>query len=235
MVRRLSRKLCIVGNSVTLRVRPRVKKEESKVYSTLLNEELSDDWEVIKHGKSRYLSSELLNEIDKFIEYDASAYILNIGCVDAPPREIPKWYSDITFKRKYLKLYPIFNGLYSLIRSLGLRRYFVYLRNSKPWVNKEDFYRNMSLSVEKILAATNSEIIVLGINKGSSRLENHLPGILENYRIYNGLLKDLCSKYNLKFLDVSDLNAKEHFPDGVHFNELGHRIIAERIIKRLDG
>lgn len=234
MEEKLHKKLCIVGNSVTLRVRPRVKNEDKKVYSSILQNLLPDNWKVLKYGKSRYLSSELLNNIDKFLKHEANVYVLNIGCVDAPPREIPKWYSDIIFKRKWLKLYSIFNGLYRIITTLRLRKYLVYLRKSKPWISKDDFFENMSQSIEKIKATTDSDIIIIGINKGSSRLEQHLPGILKSYANYDVVLKNLCSKYNLKFLDVSDLNPIDHFPDGVHYNELGHKIITKRIIENLN-
>lgn len=230
----MNKTLCIIGNSVTLRVRPHIKNEPEKVYSAQLQDLLPEKWDVIKYGKSRYLSSELVEDIDDYINYGSDIYVLNIGCVDAPPRDIPKWYSDIIFKRKWLKLYPIFNGLYRIISTLGVRKYLVYLRKGKPWVTIEAFKKNMKYAIDKIKENTKAEVIIIGINKGSERLEKHLPGILNNYAKYNNFLEELCYNRDLKFLDVQDLNHKEHFPDGVHYNELGHKIIAKRILGKIN-
>lgn len=194
---------------------------------------LPENWEVIKYGKSRYLSSELLNEIDLFLKEDADVYVLNIGCVDAPPREIPEWFSDITFKRKYEKLYPIFNLIYKLIKALHLRKYLVVLRSSKPWVSIDEFKMNMETAISSLKKETGAEIILLGINAGTQRLEEQLPGILDNYVRYNRVLENMGKKKAAKFIDVRDLNYSTHFPDGVHYNENGHKVIAERILEAI--
>ena len=102
----MKKKLCIIGNSVTIKVRPKVDNESDKVYSSLLKK-LHDGWEVISFGRSRYLSNELLSDLKNFIEINADLYIINIGCVDAPPRDIPLWYSDILKNQKKLNLWPL--------------------------------------------------------------------------------------------------------------------------------
>lgn len=229
----LKKKIYIIGNSVTLRVRPKIDNESEIVYSSLLEKLLDKNWRVIKHGKSRYLTSELINEIDIFLNEEADIYIINMGCVDAPPRDISKWYSDVLFKRKKTRLYPFFKIIYDFIKILKVRSLLVRLRGQRPWVSIEDFKNNMVSTIQK-LKENKAEIIVIGINKGSERLEKHLPGILNNYQNYNKVLEEISEKEKVRFLDVQDLNHKEHFPDGVHYNENGHKIISERLLRLIN-
>lgn len=229
------RRITIIGNSVSLRVRPKTEQDVSKIYSFLLEKQLNNVglWEVVNLGKSRYLSSEYWGDKDLILATGADYYIINLGCVDAPPREIPLWFSDIIFKRKNEFLFPFFDFIYKHFIKAYLRKIFVKIRNSKPWVGISKFEENMSNMILDLRNNSETKIIILGINKGNDRIERALPGINESYLQYNKILKQLAIKLKCQFIDVRDLDSELHFPDGVHYNELGHKIISQRLMNTI--
>lgn len=229
------RKVTIISNSVALRVRPLDTSSPPKVYSEILFEYLNQDrkFEVINMGYSRLLTSELKSQKDNYIRTFPHFFILNIGCVDAPPREIPKWYSDIIFHRCCFILHKYASFLYIIIIRKNLRPTLVKLRFRKPWVNKKKFRSNVDEFIQLLKKETFAKVLVVGINSGSDRLEKQLPGITKNYKIYNQILKEVSRKNNAHFIDVLDLNATNHFPDGVHYNNLGHKLVAERLNRKI--
>jgi len=215
---------------VTIRVRPKIEYELESIYAAFLKESLSSEWEIILKGQSRYLSHELKNDIAELIDIGADLYVINVGCVDAPPREIPLWYSDILFKRNRKWLFPVINLVYNLIKRFNLRKILVEKRGYKPWVTSIDFEQNMLSSIKLLKEATSCKIVLIGINNGNERLENELPGILKQYQLYNKILSKVSSKTGALFIDVSNLNHIDHFPDGVHYNIPGHKLIADKIL-----
>lgn len=61
--------------------------------------------------------------------------------------------------------------------------------------------------------------------------ENNLPKLRE------GLI-NLCNNYKIKYIDfynfTLNINSKEIFIDGIHFNEKGHKLLFEEFINILD-
>jgi len=47
------------------------------------------------------------------------------------------------------------------------------------------------------------------------------------------VLSQISQNMNCEFVDVSDLESEEHFPDGVHYNEQGHKIVANRLLNKI--
>lgn len=226
-------KICIIGNSVALRIRP--KEEGAKLYSTILHNLIcnSGTKEVLisNLSLSRLLTVEVIDNKSHYINNDQDITIINLGCVDAPTREIPLWFSDIIFKRKGRLLYPIFDPIYQQVVA-RFRPVLVRLRGYKPWVTKRKF----SANVKEILSSLKGKgkVVVLGINRGNQRIENQLPKTLNRYIEYNEELKSICKDHKVSFISTFDLMSDEYFPDGVHYNKEGHKLIAERIFRELN-
>ena len=193
----------------------------------MLNED--DNWSIQNMGKSRYLTSEFEFDKEKFIQTKPDFFIINLGCVDAPPREIPLWYSDIIFKRKNLNFFKLANFIYLYIIKKFFRRILILIRFNKSWVNKENFQINIKNIISTLKDSCESKLIFIGINKGNQRIEKSLPGILERYKAYNKILEKVSIMEGTAFVDVSDLESDKYFPDGIHYNVEGHKIIAQRL------
>ena len=228
-------KAVIIGSSVALRIRPPCVDEEGKVYGQVLESALSklfrDRLIVVENlSSSRALITEVAYQIDRFVRAFPDLYIINIGAVDAPTREIPLWYSDIIFKRSGRHLYHPFKWFHTHFIAKFLRGPLLLLRRYRAWVPLSRYLTDMRSVLLTLRRETNAAIVVLGINSGSERIEKLLPGSTANYRAYDDGLASLCRELCIPFVDVSDLKPETHFPDGVHYNEYGHRIIATRIL-----
>lgn len=230
------KRITIIGCSVALRVRPpHEDSSKNSNYATLIEEGLNkkDDnlYIVNNQAFSRAIIKELLrvNSKDKIVASSPDYIIVNLGAVDAPSREIPLWFANILFQRSHLYLYPLVHFIYNYLIKNFLRRPLVFLRFKRSWTSKSRFNRDLETLYSFFKKDTQAKVIVLGINKGSPRIERQLPGTLRKYHTYNEILKKCTKQYGIDFVDVSDLNSEDHFPDGVHYNVNGHEIIAERI------
>tara|TARA_B100000508_G_scaffold141091_1_gene146312 strand:- start:39648 stop:40367 length:720 start_codon:yes stop_codon:yes gene_type:complete len=232
------RRVLIVGSSVALRVRP-PRRERSynfnyaSLIETYLNKDESDDslWIVENKGFTRAITRDILRLKDDISSSGASVVILNLGAVDAPTREIPLWYSDlISVKKKGKVSYHLFNLLHGALFKGVLRPFIVKLRGKRAWTSKKKFERDINEILDHINKDTCSKIIILGINSGNERIEKKLPGTISNYKVYNDILRKISEERSIDFVDVRDLNSKDHFPDGVHYNYDGHKEISDRIL-----
>jgi len=233
LVSRKTYKICIVGSSVGLRARP---SNQVLNYGKILNgTDLKNlHLQVTNRSCGRYTSREVLSSRDLYIREYADLYIINIGAVDAPSREIPFWYSDILYNRRKSIFYNILYKVYYAFIS-KYRKLFTYLRLKKSWISKSEFTRNIKQLIECIQKDTNSRILILGINSGNMRIERQLPGTLRKYQEYNVELKNIADQFGLSFLDVSNLESEEYFPDGVHYNEKGHKFISEKVLNYISN
>jgi len=225
-------KITIIGNSVALRVRPKEVGEnrmQNKVYGSLFRIDSLFDFEVVNLSKTRWIVTEFKDNPDLYLSTFPDYFILNIGCVDAPPREMPLWISDILFRRKKSVLFTPFDFVYRKIVKKYLRKTFVILRRRKPWVREKLFIKAYKEMIDRLKSETTASIIALGINRGNKRIENALPGCLKNYEKYNSEIRLICESRNIHFIDVSDLESENFFPDGVHYNSRGHMEIFSRI------
>jgi len=139
----------------------------------------------------------------------------------------------VLFERKLAWLHKPLRFFYDRLIKGNVRRNLVKLRGYTPWISKEEFRINIGNIIESIYSNTNSQIIILGINKGSKRIEKALPGTLENYRVYDKILEEISAVKNCDFVKVSNLESNLYFPDGIHYNEKGHLLIAKMIEKHL--
>lgn len=232
-------RLSVVGCSVGLRIRPPAKdRAANQVYADILKdllEQKAQRWKIFNNCKSRLLTSELIDCKDHIACQNPDVVVLNVGAVDAPNREIPKWFSDIIFRRKWRFLYGTVLFLYNNLIKRFLRKILVFLRLKTTWVSPKRFRKHLAGYIDFIQKDLNSEILILGINPGNYRIEKQLPGSLSRYREYNGILKDVSKQYGCSYISMADLSSEKYFPDGVHFNEKGHKLCAERIYRVLEN
>ena len=234
-------KITIAGSSVALRVRPpeMADRTKNKVYGSLLEEKLNRACPekvitVVNKGITRGLVLDALEEKDKLIRTFPDFFIINIGVVDAPNREMPRWFSDIIFKRRNRNLFRICNFFYLTIIKKYFRTPLVYLRGKRSWVGEKKFEKKYRELVEVLLKETSARLILLGVNQGNERIEKSLPGTLVKFKRYSSIIHTIASEYDLDFIDVSHLNSARHFPDGIHYNSLGHEIIAGKLFEKIN-
>jgi lysophospholipase L1-like esterase len=225
-------KISVVGNSVAIRIRPR--EENGQVYSLILKDLMSNSGikEVIVSNLSvsRLITEEVIDDKDHFLNNDQEITIINLGCVDAPTRDIPLWFSDIIFNRRGKLLQAIFNPIYQYVIP-KFRSKLVRMRGYNSWVSLDRFNINMDEIISSLVGK--SKIVVLGINPGNERIEKQLPKTLTRYRLYNEVLQSVCNNHGITFISTLDLKSEEYFPDGVHYNRVGHQLIAGRIFDSL--
>jgi len=230
-------RISLVGCSVGIRIRPSAEsRSENKVYSEILTDLLNEngrEWHLHNNCRSRLLSTELLDFRDLLAAQNPDVVIINVGAVDAPNREIPKWYSDILFRRKWLNLYGVATGLYQGLIRPYFRRPLVSIRMKSPWVGINRFEKSLVDFLKFVEKDLKSKVIILGINSGSERIERELPGSLLRYKEYNQKLKEVSNNFNCTFVDMSELAPEEYFPDGVHYNVEGHRWCAKQIFNSI--
>ena len=228
-------RLSVVGCSVSIRIRPPARsRSENKLFSEILVDLLNENdgnWELFNNSRSRLLSTELIDYRDTLASQNPDILILNIGAVDAPNREIPKWYSDVLFRRKWLNLYGVASKFYHALIRRFLRNPLVYVRMKTPWVGIRKFEKSYTEFLKFVEKDLKSRVIILGINPGSERIENELPGSLDRYRQYNEKLRSIAERFDCDYVDMSELSAEDYFPDGVHYNAEGHRWCAEQLFR----
>ena len=224
-------KIVIIGNSVALRVRPPKAHPNNKNYTYCLKQNRPND-EVVNTALGAMTVLDITGQIDSFINHCPDWYVINLGVVEACSREAPLWlFRMATSHRRGILVKGakiLYGGIFARFRP-----FFTRLRMGKSWVNKSTFQRHFDLLMTLLLKETNAKIIVLGINAPSQRIEMLLPGSTDKIVAYNRVLEAVAAQHKQSFVDLSDLIADTNYPDGVHFNQEGHELIARRIEKYL--
>ncbi len=226
-------KVSIIGCSVAIRVRPPMKEPMNKNYGQYLQDKLSETdsntcFTISNKAFTRATLKDIFPRIDELISDYPDYIVLNIGIPDASTRDVPKWFSDIiTFKSQKsisILLATVYNIIVKPKRSI-----FVKLRGKNSWVNKKQFKNLYKILIEYIIKETNSKIIIIPINTPSDRVEKQLPGTKKNVEIYNKIINKLSSEFDIKKVDISDIDGVKYYPDGIHYSTEGHKIISNKI------
>ncbi len=229
------RKIVILGSSVALRVRPPAQPERlNKTYAQLLEDHLNESesdtiFNVNNLSFSRALVQEFLDKRDQISSANANYIVVNLGVVDAPSRDTPLWFSNILSKRYFSILYHPCSFIYDNFLKKRFRRTLTSIRFNRSWVSEKKFKANLTNLITLISRETYAKVIILGINKGSERIEKQLPGTLQKLKKYDKIMQSVALDFNLDFIPTSDLESEDLFPDGVHYNLKGHRHISNLI------
>lgn len=106
-------------------------------------------------------------------------------------------------------------------------------RNSR--VPKEKFVANLEELITQAKGFTN-KILFVGLAHVEESKVMPVPWSDKNKNydnanidLYNSLIKDICEKHNLPFLNILDLLTPDDLEDGLHPNANGHRKMFETI------
>ena len=232
-------KITIIGNSVTLRVRPPKRSPKNLTYGEILEsrlqEKIRDRLVLVNNmGKGAATIKRCLHNIDHYVSSSPDYFIINIGVVDACTREVPFWVYNIATSKHYNTLTKVCRFLYRGV-IMKFRPYLVNARFKRSWTSKKTFrtlYRELLVT---LLKDTNAQIITLPINIADDRIERELPGSRKNHYKFNDIIEQLSCEYGLRYIDLTSLNATEHYPDGVHYSVAGHQCVAEKISYAIFG
>ena len=231
------RKIVIIGNSVALRNRPHVKME-SKNYGQIIEEHLNSNTQeklilVNNLGVGSATMHEINAKMDDIINAFGDLYIINAGVVDATNREIPFWFARIMKIKRDNILSTIAKGIHKYF-ILSNRRLLVKLRGKKSWVSKKTFAKKYDRLLDTITRNTSGKVICMSINIPNDRVESIVPGTRLKYHQYNQIISSLAQKHELHYLNFDDLDSKTYYPDGVHFNQEGNKLVAQRILATIN-
>ena len=105
---------------------------------------------------------------------------------------------------------------------------------NNPAVLPEKFEENLTDLIKKTREGSVSKAIFLGLAKGSDKETMPFLGSTtgkcydkENVIIYNDIIKKVCEKEKVLFIDILDKMVDSDFYDGLHPNTEGHQKIFE--------
>lgn len=125
-----------------------------------------------------------------------------------------------------------------IIIDIGTNDSLQYLKNGKlvSATTKKDFQKNLE-NIIKIAKEFTDEIILMGLALGNEKLTNPLPRSITGKRYtkkrmaeFNVIIKKVCYKENIAFVDIVRALRNSDFVDGLHPNRSGHKKIFERIL-----
>jgi len=233
--------LCILGNSVGLKIRPPRGADGQGTYGEHLRRL---GWDVCNFSRAGV-------EIgDAFAWYDdevlgrfPQAVVFNFGVVEVSRRRIPRllWYRSTAHNMflnriagrphpgsrlaarvrrwPWVALARIVEGLAGLVRI------------SWSWTSPERLAAIQVEMLELLFKETSATAVVLGLNPCSDRVEGRLPGTRRSIVEANRRLREAVARFpRAAFLDpaehAGEMGLDRFVPDGVHFSAEGHRIIA---------
>jgi lysophospholipase L1-like esterase len=225
------KKIIIVGNSVALRIRPPRQNENDLSYAEILDNSLSNALVINRAVGSTIMPHESI-WIDEMVGYHAKCYILNYGIVDACSRSVPRWMwnfinNDNPHRGIILKLLRFLCSIFEK----KFRRSLTVIRGKRPWTNRAAFAYKYEKMLKLIQKDSTAQIICIGINRPSSRVERILPGSIRNVQRYNEVIRQLANKYNSDYVETFYDFDESFVPDGVHYNAEGHRKLAGMLLE----
>ncbi len=156
--------------------------------------------------------------------------ILHLGINDCAPRVFRRGSRSVLLK-------PWFRAA---TRDAGMRFINRYRRGitrlrRRVYTTLPRFERNMRSIVEGV-REHNADAVVLGIAimEVADTLDERSYGYLENIRAYNAVLRRVLGD---GFVEVADLGDKDRLliSDGYHLSAEAHRLLADRLGKRIDA
>ena len=232
-------KITIIGNSVAMRVRPPLNYPENINYTRhlekILRERIEKDTHVQNLSLGGLTIKEVFPQMDEYIRTFPDFYILNLGVVDSCTRDIPYWLFKIIYGNKQDLFHRVIGKLYYSAILKKIRPFLVILRGKRSWISEKKYKRMFCTLIEILIKETNAKIIVLPINLADERVEKQLPGSRSNHIKFNNIMNEACQNERIQYVNFSEFNSNEYYPDGIHFSGRGHKKIAEKtfeIIKR---
>lgn len=237
-------RIVVLGNSVALRIRPPRDIPGERTYAEWLRH---DGHEVTVSARGGVLLSEAFATLeDDVICRFPDWVIVNHGVVEACPRRTVRWINNRTIENYYLNAplgrpYSYANSMTRARQLLwrlangSIRRLAGLLGLRWHWASPARFLEVLERTIGVILKETHAEVIVLGLNPASGRVEEQLPGSIAAIGAVNSAMARMSGRLGprVRFVDphqyLSGLPAERVVPDGIHFSAEGHHLTAERL------
>lgn len=207
-------KVLILTDSLSL---PRSKPEQVDYYNTwprLLEKEIPGEYVSIGIGGGT--STDIFNQSTYYEAIHPDVVIVQSGLVDCAPRGFSKFEL-------------------SLIRKTAISRYLMFkvVGVDKMRTMRKVTYTpigNYQANVKKMCKQFSyAKLCWLGIAPARDVYEKQLPGISENIKRYNQVLKDMSVNSGFTYIPMEEFPLDGFMSDHHHFNELGHSWVSEKI------
>ena len=219
----MKNKILIVGNSVGIRIRPN--SHGTKNYADLL----ADESEVVNKCFTGNMIGSVSRVPDFILQEQPSVIVVQFGVVELSSRSTThRLYSYMNYKAKRTKI-GAFTEFFLKGMESKLRRLMVMLRFQRAWYRKDRFIKEYQSLLSGLTKDTSAKVICIGVNTPGDRVEKQLPGSRSRIKSANAEIAKICKDLNnVHFIDVEDI-ASEMIPDGIHYNEAGHKVMYDRI------
>lgn len=219
-------KIVILGDSVSLRIRPVRKDATEKTYAEHLAA-LNQGFFVVNLGRGATSIKGQLADMDPIIRHFPDFYVLNFGIVDCSSRSVPEWVF------RFINTIKPNEGLIRRWTRKGVdffekknRKLLVVLRGKRSWTSEKDFKSVYLKTIKLLQKETGAQIICLGINQTDERVESQLPGTKQKIILYNQVINQVCESTGCSYVDTYNLIEPNNVPDGIHFDATGHKQVA---------
>jgi lysophospholipase L1-like esterase len=242
-------RVCILGNSVGLRIRPPRESPAELTYAEILEQK---GYAVRNLSRAGVMISEAFALLDdEVISHFPDVVIVQFGVVEVCSRQtfralnnlaISNYYLNGVFRRNFE--FPTLFGsarkyVFRAANALT-RRFASFFDFSWQWLTPRKFLLVLEAIIERITKETAARVIVLGVNPCSDRIERLLGSSQAKIHQLNQEMKAFCEQRSrVQFLNPETIfNAAELdalVPDGVHLSARGHRLLAEELCRTLDS
>lgn len=183
-----------------------------EIYVNLLRKEFQKI-EFIHVGIGGGTITDLLSQINYYKNTNPDLVILHVGIVDCAPRAFGRIELEIIKKLHIFRVVKYFSKFLRKHRGIT----YTNLKNFEETISK----------FKEIFAKC--QIWAIGIIPGCVEYDLKVPGISENIKSYNKILKS-----NLKFIDLKNIPREGIIEDFHHINAEGHRYIFSLIKEEIN-
>lgn len=231
MIKNRSLKIIVLGNSVSLIIRPPDK--NASPYPILIERHFDNAFMVTKNDQAGIVTDALDNLYRWIVSFWPDIIIIHYGINEACSRLLPHFLHQYLFKERRSEISkPILRKFISAL-IYKISPFLIQFFRSGSWMSPE----NYGILLDRLISLTNKEcaanIIVLNIPNITERIEKLLPGSIKNIREYNKIIENVCTSKKVYLVDLyslsNEIGTELFVPDGIHLSSLGHEKLAEMI------
>ncbi|WP_316763092.1 SGNH/GDSL hydrolase family protein [Pedobacter aquatilis] len=214
---KLKKRILIIGDSLCLsRNKPEIV-GLTDTWPYVLNQ--NKEFEIIQLGIGGAAIKTLYDQAQYYEGSNPEILIIQSGIVDCAPRALGWLEKEIINSSRLLSF--IVNRFMPINL---MRRY-----RGLTYTNKANYKKNINEFIKKF---SKSKIIFIGILPASNEYEKLLPGISNNIKSYNKIIKEEIINKGL-FLNADNIPMEGIMSDHHHLNAMGHKWLSEEIINMI--
>ena len=241
----MPKSICIVGNSVSLLVRPPRSGPHEKTYAEILRDR---GFSIVHSGKQAVLAADLYHYLeDEVVRHFPDYVVIHFGIVDCTSRARPRWLQHFfnlnDWSNSVVGSAFISQGgrilrivLRRIYRSL-IERTLYALGLSWRWLSVEDFKLIYLDVIQRLFLDTPvKKVLLVGITPVSDELERRVAGTRANAKIYNTVMRSISlTTPDTQYIDADTQEFANLTVDGIHLTARGHELLARHIEASLLG